>query len=220
VHLRSSLARTDKEAAAPRIAALVTAARTGSSSAFAELQTLFSRPLYNTIMRITKNKEDAEDALQDTFLRAFQFLPGFEGRSSFYSWLTRIGINSALMLLRKRRIRSEVSFGLPSDNADQPLQFEPEDSAADPEQICIQREQYIRTLHAIQMLHPSLRIPILLQATREYSLKEIARELKITEAAVKARLYRARARLGSRSAKNHRNYTVLKGHRRAGLIAT
>lgn len=197
-HLHSSLVRSDKKAAASRVAALVTAARTGSSSAFEELQTLFSPRIYRIIMRITKNKEDAEDVLQDTFLRAFQFLPRFEGRSSFYSWLTRIAINSALTILRKRRSRSEVSFDLPSDNANQPLQFELGDSAPDPEQVCIERERCAHTLQAIQSLRPSLRVTILLQATCDYSMKEIARELKISEAAAKARLYSARTRLSSR----------------------
>jgi RNA polymerase sigma factor (sigma-70 family) len=73
-------------------------------------------------LRITKNKEDAEDVLQDTFLRAFLSLSSFERRSSFYSWLTRIGINSALMLLRKRRVRVEMSFDLPFAEADHSLQ--------------------------------------------------------------------------------------------------
>lgn len=86
-----------------QVSALVSAACEGSSSAFGQLQTLYSRHLYRTIMRITKNKEDAEDVLQDTFMCAFLSLRSFERRSSFYSWLTRIGINSALMLLRKRR---------------------------------------------------------------------------------------------------------------------
>lgn len=99
---------------ATRDAELVRAAQAGSSAAFAELQRIYSRPLYNTIMRITKNKEDAEDALQDSFLRVFLSLCRFEGRSTFYSWLTRIGVNSALMICRRRRYLAEVSFELPA----------------------------------------------------------------------------------------------------------
>ena len=83
---------------------LVAAARSGSSAAFAELREIYARRVYWKLLNMTKNREDAEDALQDTFLRAYMALHTFEERSSFYSWLTRIAINSALMILRKRRI--------------------------------------------------------------------------------------------------------------------
>lgn len=181
-----------------QVSALVSAACEGSSSAFGQLQTLYSRHLYRTIMRITKNKEDAEDVLQDTFMCAFLSLRSFERRSSFYSWLTRIGINSALMLLRKRRARSEVSFDLPYADDDQPRQLELKDSGPDPEQIYNLRQICSQTLQAIQRLHPSLRTPIFLQVAHEYSLKDIAKELEMTQTAVKARLHRGRASLSKR----------------------
>lgn len=91
--------------AAERDEQLVSAAKAGSDDAFAQLQHLYAPRLYSTIIRITKNHEDAEDVLQDTFLRVHLALCNFEGRSSFYSWVTRIAINSALMALRKRRAR-------------------------------------------------------------------------------------------------------------------
>jgi RNA polymerase sigma-70 factor, ECF subfamily len=187
----------NRETAAPSVSALVIAARDGSSHAFAELQALYSARLYRTILRITKNEEDAKDVLQDTFLRAFLSLRGFQGRSSVYSWMTRIAINCALMLLRRRRIRPEVYFDDFSDGADHSVHFEIQDSAPDPEHICGQRQLYSRTLQAIQKLEPSLRSAISLHATHNYSLEEIAGKLKISEAAVKSRLYRARARLRS-----------------------
>lgn len=81
---------------------------TESSACFAELYATYSRRLYNTIFAITKNHEDAEDALQETFLRAYTGIHAFEGRSAIYSWLTRIAINSALIVLRKRRVRPEL----------------------------------------------------------------------------------------------------------------
>jgi len=87
---------------------ITTAPRMGSTMAFDELQKVYSSRLFKTILRITKNWEDAEDALQDTFLRAYLALHGFGGRSSVYSWLTRIAINSALMVLRRRRSRPEA----------------------------------------------------------------------------------------------------------------
>ena len=89
---------------------LVAAVRAGSNAAFEELESRYSHRLYRRIQSITRNHEDAQDALQETFLRAYLALDSFEGRSQFGSWLTRIAINSALMVLRKRRSRAEVSF--------------------------------------------------------------------------------------------------------------
>jgi RNA polymerase sigma-70 factor (ECF subfamily) len=174
---------------------LVLAAQAGSTAAFAELQKLYWEKLYRTVIGITKNREDAEDALQDTFLRAFVALCRFEGRSSVYSWLTRIAINSALMILRKRRIRAEVLFDSPSDNENGIAPIEIRDAAPNPEQLCDLRQRSSGILLAIRRLEPKLRAPIEIQLTHECSMKEIARTLDISVAAVKARLHRARGRL-------------------------
>jgi RNA polymerase sigma-70 factor (ECF subfamily) len=77
-------------------------ARVGSHAAFAELRKLYAHRLYKLILSMIKSRQDAEDALQDMFLRAYRVLPPFEGRFRFSSWLTRIAINSALTILRKR----------------------------------------------------------------------------------------------------------------------
>src|SRR5665213_3446900 len=89
---------------------LVLAAQSGCRAAFNELWNLYSRRIYRTLLGITNNPQDAEDALQDAFLRAFLALESFEGRANFYTWLTRIAINSALGILRKRRCRPETSI--------------------------------------------------------------------------------------------------------------
>jgi DNA-directed RNA polymerase specialized sigma24 family protein len=89
---------------------VVSAAQAGSAEAFRKLHVLYSRRLYKTIVAIMKNPQGAEDALQDTFLRAYLAIDRFEGRSNIYSWLTRIAINSAIMILRKRSARAEVLF--------------------------------------------------------------------------------------------------------------
>jgi RNA polymerase sigma-70 factor, ECF subfamily len=177
---------------------LVSAAKSGCPTAFAELRSIYSQPLYSTIIRITKNREDAEDALQDTFLRAYLSLRNFEGRSSLSSWLTRIAINSALMILRKRRIRAEISVDSPSNSASDISQFEIRDSAPNPEQICDQRQRYMYVRRAIQGLEPMLRAAMESHVMQGCSLREIARVLEISEAAAKSRLYRARLRLGAR----------------------
>jgi RNA polymerase sigma-70 factor (ECF subfamily) len=176
---------------------LVAAARSGSSAAFAELREIYARRVYSKLLNITKNREDAEDALQDTFLRAYMALHTFEDRSSFYTWITRIAINSALMILRRRRLRPEVSFDSPSDTEDATSGFEFKDTGPSPEHICVHRQRYACMLRSIWNLQPRLRQVIEMQMTDNYSIREIAQALQISEAAVKSRLSRARARLAS-----------------------
>src|SRR5271155_1557175 len=120
---------------------LVAAARSGSAAAFAELREIYAQRVYRKLLNITRNREDAEDALQDTFLRAYKALHAFEERASFYTWVTTIAINSALMILRRRRIRSEVSFDRPGETADFP-DFEFKDTGPTPEHICVHRQRY------------------------------------------------------------------------------
>src|ERR1700722_13876114 len=94
---------------------LVTAAKLGEHLAFSELWNRHSKRAFNTMYRITRNHQDAEDALQDAFLKAFVHLKNFDGRSTFSTWLTRIAINSALMILRKRRAHPETSMDWSAD---------------------------------------------------------------------------------------------------------
>src|SRR6201993_1793562 len=140
-----------KQKRAMRDRQLVSEALAGSSDSFGQLQSLYRHKLYHTIFAITKSREDAEDALQDTFLRAYMALREFEGRSSVYSWLTRIAINSALMILRKRRRRAEVFTDSPVEEGEG---YYPEirDSAPNPEQICDFRQRSSQLSRAIQKL--------------------------------------------------------------------
>ena len=178
---------------------LVSAAQRGSSEAFDELQRTYSRRLYRTIYSITKTPEDTEDALQDTFLRAYSSLYQFEGWSTIYSWLTRIAVNAALAILRKRRARPEVLFD-PNEKpgVDTPY-FDVKDATPNPEEICDNRQRRVRLFHAIQNLEPSLRTPILMQMIQGWSIKQIGQALNISPGAVKARLHRARLRLSEAS---------------------
>lgn len=178
----------------PSEAELVAAAKAGSPNAFAELQSQYSRRLYRTIFGITKNHEDTEDALQDTFLHAFVAIRNFEGRSSVYSWMTRIAINSALMILRKQRSRPEVCFEGQRGGDELPhLEFR--DSTPNPEQRLDQHQRCVCMLSTIQRLDPKLRTAVLSRITHERSIKETACTLNLTEAALKTRLLRARRRL-------------------------
>jgi RNA polymerase sigma-70 factor, ECF subfamily len=174
---------------------LVAAARSGSAAAFADLREIYAQRVYRKLLTITKNREDAEDALQDTFLRAYKALHTFEGRSSFSTWVTRIAINSALMILRKRRIGSEVSFDRPRETEEDFLDFELEDTGPTPEHICLHRQRYAHLLRSIRKLRPPLRQVVELQMMDDCSAREIAQVLHISEAAAKSRISRARARL-------------------------
>jgi RNA polymerase sigma-70 factor (ECF subfamily) len=176
---------------------LVAAARSGSVAAFAELREIYAPRVYRKLVTMTKNREDAEDALQDTFLRAYMALHTFEERSSFYTWVTRIAINSALMILRRRRTRSEVSFDSPNETEEATSSFEFKDSGPSPEHICVHRQSYACMLRSIWRLQPRLRQVIEMQMIDDCSIREIAQALEISQAAVKSRLSRARARLAS-----------------------
>jgi RNA polymerase sigma-70 factor, ECF subfamily len=173
---------------------LVEAARSGEEWAFVELCMRNSRSVFNTIYSVTKNREDAEDALQDSMMRAFLHLKQFDGRSSFATWFTRIGINSALMILRKRRIRLEISIDATAEGETwEPWQIA--DHSPDPEK---QYAMYERSLHLKRAI---CRLPNVLRSVVErgqmegYSMKEIADSMGISIPATKSRLARAKAAL-------------------------
>lgn len=181
--------------AASRDLELVAAAKGGSNAAFEELQSRYSRRLYRRIQFITRNHEDAEDALQETFLHAYLALDSFEGRSQFASWLTRIAINSALMVLRRRRSRPEVPFE-PLPDSGEPFQtVDVRDTALNPEQHYDLCQRSHSALRAVGKLNVRLRTPMATLIERECSMKEVARTLDLSLAAVKSRLYRARKQL-------------------------
>lgn len=176
---------------------LVTAIQAGVPEAFAQLYATYSPRLYRTIIAITKNPEDAQDALQETFLRAHLRSHAFEGRSSIYTWLSRIAINSTLMILRKRRTRPEVLFDPQPNDCCETIFLELRDPAPNPEEAYDFRQRQIKTLRAIRRLDPKLQEPLRMVMKREWSVKEISQVLNISESAVKSRLYRARQRLST-----------------------
>ena len=159
-----------KERAVTQDKEKVSAAQTGSPAAFAEFYALYSRRLYRTILSITKHSEDAEDALQETFLRAYLAFHTFEGRSNIYSWLTRIAINSALLILRKRGTRREVLFDPQPDAQGETFCFEIRDWAPTPELVYDLRLRRVTLIRAIRNLDAGLRIPIQMQISRESSM--------------------------------------------------
>ena len=194
---------------------LVTALQARVPDAFAQLHARYYPRLYKITIAITKNPDDAQDALQETFLRAHLSVDAFEGRSSIYSWLSRIAINCALMILRKRRCRSEVLFDPQPDDRYETILFEPRDPAPNPEETYDLGQRQIETWRAISRLDPQLQNPLRMQM-KQRSLKEISEELNISEPAVKSRLYRARKKILTTRGDEKRFAT----HRRQALSAS
>jgi RNA polymerase sigma-70 factor, ECF subfamily len=179
---------------------LVAAVRAGSNAAFEELESRYSHRLYRRIQSITRNHEDAQDALQETFLRAVLALDSFEGRSQFASWLTRIAINSALMVLRKRRSRAEVSFEPSSESGEAAPTIEARDTALNPEQLYELRQRSECALRAIGKLKINLCTAMTAWIEQESSMTDVARTLDVSLVTVKSRLHRARKQLACSSA--------------------
>jgi RNA polymerase sigma-70 factor (ECF subfamily) len=174
---------------------LVIAAQSGSESAFRELCQRNSGQLFRSISRVTKDHADAEDAFQDSLIRAFVHIQQFDRRSSFSSWLTRIGINSALMILRKRRRTRETSIDLMDNDEDMRRQWEVADIAPTPEEHCLRNDMRRALNRAIFRLPLHLRIVAELRLFKNLSAHEIAAILNISIPATKSRLLRAKRRI-------------------------
>src|SRR5216684_7206839 len=149
-------------------ASLLATAKIGETAALDALYRAHAEKLFRTLHRITRNREDAEDAVQDSLLRAFLHLKSFDGRSTFSTWLTRIGINSALMILRKKRNSREISAHGPG--ADETLWKVP-DSTPNPERRCAEREQGRILRDAISNLRPTIRRALELQVLEHRSIE-------------------------------------------------
>ena len=174
---------------------LLEAARSGEASAFEKLCAPIKMRIYQTLHRITKNHEDAEDALQESLLSAYMNLHRFDGRSSFSTWLTRIGINAALMTLRKKRTHRELPIDGPGEAGERTAYFEAPDHAPNPEERFARREREVLVREAVRSLRPSIRKALELGQMQEKSMRETAQMLGISVAAAKARLFHARAAL-------------------------
>src|SRR5713226_3540441 len=176
-------------------ASLVEAAKRGHSMAFATLSERYRQQLFRAAYRITRSCEDAEDAVQDTLLRAFVHMTDFDGRSSFGTWLTRIAINSALMILRKKRASLEIATDCNDDFGADGLRYEITDHRPNPERRFAQREEESMLKKAIQSLRPTLRVVVQIQQLQERSMRETAEAIGISLAAAKGRLFHARVAL-------------------------
>jgi RNA polymerase sigma-70 factor (ECF subfamily) len=165
------------------------------SAALEEIWRTHAKQILRITQRITNNREDAEDALQDSFLRAHVHLHAFDGRSSIGTWLTRIAINSALMILRKRAGASQVSIDTAGALGTEALALIPVDRSPGPEAEYADREIQAIVRSAIGTLRPSIRRALELQTLEERSAKEIAESMGISVPATKSRIFHARAAL-------------------------
>jgi RNA polymerase sigma factor (sigma-70 family) len=180
---------------------LVAAAKNGDHQAYAELCRRHSQRTLRMVLRITRNIPDAEDTLQEALLKAYTHIGDFDGRSAFSSWLTRIAINAALMLLRKRRSKSVYGFEV-DPGADDFILPEPAETSYNPEQSCIQSALENELAQAIRYLPPNLRVVMQIRYGEDAPIAEIAKTLGISVSAVKSRLARARLQIRKRLGEN------------------
>jgi RNA polymerase sigma-70 factor, ECF subfamily len=174
---------------------LLAKAREGDSAAFSELVNQYSRKIYRLAKHITQNDSEAEDVLQETFLKAFEHLGDFQGQSKFYTWIVRIAVNESLMKLRKRRSDRTVPLDEPLDTGEDTVVREIAVWDENPEQQ-YSREEIGRILdEAIQSLKPTFRTVFVLRDIEELSTEETAQALDISIPAVKSRMLRARLQL-------------------------
>jgi RNA polymerase sigma-70 factor (ECF subfamily) len=180
--------------AAKEDVALVAGAKTGDTRAFELLVERHEGKIFSLAHRMTRNREDAEDVVQQSFQKAFIHLKSFEGESSFSTWLTRIAINEALMLLRKKRGTREVILESKTEG-ETALPLDIPDAGPSPEDSCLQREQERILSAAVNELTPGMRKAIELRELGELSTGETARVMGLSVGAVKARIFHGRRKL-------------------------
>jgi RNA polymerase sigma-70 factor, ECF subfamily len=174
---------------------LVKAAKSGDATAFEELVNRYERKIFRLTMNITRNREDAEDAMQDAFMKAYSHLGTFQEDSRFYTWLVRIAANEALMRLRKRRSDRTVPLDEPIDTGEETVAREIAVWEDNPEQRYSRDEMHDILEQAVQTLKPDFRTVFVLRDIEELSTEETAESLGISVPAVKSRLLRARLAL-------------------------
>jgi RNA polymerase sigma-70 factor (ECF subfamily) len=177
---------------------LVAAARSGDIGAFESLVRRYDRNVFRIAQHITQNREDAEDVVQDAFLKAYQNLGQFQGQSKFYTWLVRIAVNEALMRLRRRRPERMVSIDEDVKTEEDSMPREIADWSPNPEQQYTQAELKDILGKTIQGLPPSFRTVFVLRDVEGLSTEETASALELSVPAVKSRLLRARLQLRER----------------------
>src|SRR5579862_2732300 len=174
---------------------LIARARSGDTGAFSQLISRYEGKIFRLAMNITQNREDAEDVLQEAFLKAYEHLNQFQGNSKFYTWVVRIAVNQALMKLRKRKSDRSVSLDEGIDTGEDTVTREIATWDENPEQKYSREELNAILDDAIQALAPTYRTVFVLRDVEELSTEETAEALGLSIPAVKSRLLRARLQL-------------------------
>jgi RNA polymerase sigma-70 factor, ECF subfamily len=174
---------------------LVAQAREGDTVAFGELVRRYEGKIFRLAQHITQNREDAEDVLQETFLKAYEHLDQFQGNSKFYTWIVRIAVNQALMKLRRRKADRSVSLDETIDTGEDNIVREIAAWGEDPEERFSREELGELLDSAIKGLEPPYRSVFVLRDIEDLSTEETADALGLSVPAVKSRLLRARLQL-------------------------
>jgi RNA polymerase sigma-70 factor (ECF subfamily) len=177
---------------------LVSAAKNGNQRAFEVLVERHQQRMLAFARRYTRVREDAEDVVQQTFQKAFIHLNKFQGKSSFSTWLTRIAINEALMLMRRGRGLREIPVDDSNDQGGAASAMEIPDPSPDPETSYLRRERVQILSETLGNLRPGMRKAIELRELAELSTEETAQRMGVSVAAVKARIFHARKKLRER----------------------
>ncbi len=175
--------------------ALVAQAREGEMQAFSELVRRYEGKIFRLAQHVTQNREDAEDVLQETFMKAYEHLDQFQGNSKFYTWIVRIAVNQALMKLRRRKTDRSVSLDESIDTGEDMVVREVAAWDESPEQLYSREELGSILDSAIQSLEPPYRSVFVLRDIDELSTEDTAEALGLSVPAVKSRLLRARLQL-------------------------
>jgi RNA polymerase sigma-70 factor (ECF subfamily) len=171
------------------------ALQAGDRAEFARMVDLYSTQIYRLALKMLGDSQDAEDVLQTTFLKALQSVGSFEGRSSLSTWLYRIAVNEALMLLRRHKPTVPVALDYESDDDEIERPTQLTDWCCLPEEELLSAEAKARLDLAVRRLPEKLRVVFLLRDVEGLSIKETGEALGLTETAVKTRLLRARLNL-------------------------
>ena len=174
---------------------LLARTREGDPRAFTALVRRYEGKIFRLAQHITQNREDAEDVLQETFLKAYEHLDQFQGNSKFYTWIVRIAVNQALMKLRKRRSDKTVSIDETIDTGEDTVAREIAAWDPSPEEQYSREELQAILTAAIDSLAPPYRAVFVLRDMEELSTEETAEALDLSIPAVKSRLLRARLQL-------------------------
>ena len=193
--MKTSIRTHEGRLALVTAAELVAAAKSGSNLAFEALVERYARRLLRVAQRVVGNNEDAEDIVQKSFQQAFAHLQKFEGRSSFFTWLTRIAINEALMCLRTNRRVCAASLDELVTGEGTAFARQIPDLGPNPERSCSEQERERILSLAMARLTPEKRAAIQLCELEERSFKESAQMMGVSVAAVKSRVFRGRREL-------------------------